>query len=140
MDLFFTHCEGLQWSFYVSWTNIKMLRLAHLKERKRSQRSTSGELNNRASITARKKKSASLIELLNVIYQGPGKTMPTAKLLRKMNISNQGQELIRRAEKVGYIVRYREKIDHGKKMGSSCIMNRLTLAGEGFLLSQCCRG
>jgi hypothetical protein len=57
-----------------------------------------------------------------------------------MNMSNQGQELIRIAEKRAYIVRYREKSDYGEIRGSSCIMNRLTLVGEGFLLSQCCSG
>jgi hypothetical protein len=55
-----------------------------------------------------------------------------------MNMSNQGQELIQIAQKRGYIVRYREKSDYGKIRRRSCVMNRLTLAGEGFLLSQCC--
>lgn len=126
--------------FYVSWTYIKMLRLAHFKEQKQSQRSTRRELNSRASNSARKKESSVLIQLLNAIYHSPDKTMPTAKLLRKMKMPNQGQDFIRIAEKGGYIVRYREKSDHGKKRRSSCIMNRLTLAGEGFLLSQCCSG
>jgi hypothetical protein len=60
------------------------------------------------------------------------------KLLRRMNMSNkEGQELIRIAQKRGYIVRYREKNDYGKIRKSSYVINRLTLAGEGFLLSQC---
>jgi hypothetical protein len=126
--------------FYVSWIYIKTLKVAPSKEHKQSQRSTRRELNSRASNSARKKESSVLIQLLNAIYQSPDKTMPTAKLLRKMKMSNQGQDFIRIAEKGGYIVRYRKKSDYGKKRRSSCIMNRLTLAGEGFLLSQCCRG
>jgi hypothetical protein len=55
-----------------------------------------------------------------------------------MNMSNkEGLELIRIAQKRGYIVRYREKNDYGKIRVNSYVMNRLTLAGEGFLLSQC---
>lgn len=117
-----------------------MLRIAPFKKQKQSQRSTRRGLNSRASSSAQKKKSSLLIQLLNAIYQSPDKTMVTSKLLRKMNMSNQGQEIIRIAEKGGYVVRYRAKSDYGKKRGSSCIMNKLTLAGEGFLLSQCCRG
>jgi hypothetical protein len=117
-----------------------ILRPVDSKERKRSRQSTPKELNNRDSIAARKKASSSLVELLNAIYQSPNKTIPTVKLLRMMKNSNQEQELIRIAEKRGYIVRYREKSYYSKKSGSSYIMNKLTLVGEGFLLSQCCRG
>ena len=116
------------------------LRPADSKESKRSRQSTLKELNNRDAIAARKKASSSLVELLNAIYQSPNKTIPTVKLLRMMKDSNQEQGLIRIAEKRGYIVRYRERSYYGKKSGSSYIMNKLTLVGEGFLLSQCCRG
>lgn len=117
-----------------------ILRRVESKERKRSRQSTLKELNNPDAIAARKKAPSSLVELLNAIYQTPNKTISTVKLLRMMKNSNQEQELIRIAEKRGYIVRYREKSYYGKKNGSFYIMNRLTLVGEGFLLSQCCSG
>jgi hypothetical protein len=113
---------------------------ADSKERKRSRQSTLKELNNRDTIAAREKAPSPLVELLNAIYQSPNKTIPTVKLLRMAKNSNQKQEIIRIAEKRGYIARYTEKSHHGKKSGSSYIMNKLTLVGEGFLLSQCCRG
>jgi len=116
------------------------LKLGDSKERKRSRQSPLKELNNRDAIAARKKAPSPLVELLNAIYQSPNKTIPTVKLLRMAKNSNQKQELIRIAEKRGYIARYREKSHYGKKSGSSNIMNKLTLVGEGFLLSQCCRG
>ena len=117
-----------------------MLTLTSPKEQKQSQWSTRRALNSQASNSKRIEESSLLIQLLNAIYENPDKTVPTAELLRKLNMSNQGHKLIQLAKNRGYIIRYREKSDYRGTRKSSCIMNKLTVAGEGFLLSHCCRG